>query len=347
MRNLPTAASSRTVRAPATTTKGAIIRRLAVALICTTTALFALAAEAALAAFPGRPGPIAYPKTLIRELGGGETFEDGGIYARRAARGQRPRQLTLSPVDGEPSFSANGRRLVFTSNSERSRMPGIFQVTNQGRQRRETRAIGSNPAFFPNGTRILFAGKDQSGYSHIYAARANGTRIRQLTSGANNDTEPAISPNGRRIAFVSDRDGGGTDIFAMRANGTGIRSLVAAPGNESGPDWAPGGGRIAYASTRGRGPSNVFLAATNGLWIRWLTRCLSSDCAAFSAPAFSPRGRRIAVLRSGTRSTAVIVIAGDRRRPPLATIDSGSIDEEGSGIVIGPPTWGPAVPGRR
>ena len=310
--------------------------------------LLVLGGGSALAAFPGRPGPIAYSKTLIRELGGGETFEDGGIYARRAARGRRPRQLTLSPVDREPSYSANGRRIVYVSDSERSGLlNGIFTVTNQGRRMRESRALGSGPSFFPSGTRILFAGKDEGGFSHIYAARVNGLGLTQLTSGPHNDTEPAISPNGRRIAFVSDRNGGGTDIFAMRANGTGIRSLVAAPGNESGPDWAPGGGRIAYASTRGRGPSNVFLAATNGLWIRWLTRCLPPNCAAFSAPAFSPRGRRIAVLRSGTRSTAVIVIAGDRRRPPLATIDSGSIDEEGSGIVIGAPTWGSAVPGRR
>lgn len=305
--------------------------------------LLALSAGPALAAFPGRPGPIAYPRTLIREMGGGESFEDGGIYARRAARGQRPRQLTVSPIDREPSYSANGRRLVYVSDSERSRMlNGIFQAAFTGRHRRETRALGSGPSFFPNGRRIVFAHEDESGYSHIYSARPNGTGIRQLTFGPYNDSEPAISPNGRRAVFVSDRNGDGGAIFAMRANGTRIRSLIAEPGTESGPDWAPGGRRIAFASTRGRGPSNIFLADVNGRWIRWLTRCLSpSGCAAFSDPAFSPRGRRIAVLRSTTRSSAVIVIRSNRRRPPLVTIDSGSVDEEGSGVVIGAPTWGP------
>ena len=178
---------------------------------------------------------------------------------------------------------------------------------------RESRALGSGPSFFPSGTRILFAGKDESGFSHIYAARVNGLGLTQLTSGPHNDTEPAISPNGRRIAFVSDRNGGGTDIFAMRANGTGIRSLVAAPGNESGPDWAPGGGRIAYASTRGRGPSNVFLAATNGLWIRWLTRCLSSHLRRVLGPrllAARPADRRAQIGDAQHRGDR------DRRRSP-------------------------------
>jgi len=141
-------------------------RRLAIALIVSTTAFLAIWADAALAAFPGRPGPIAYSKTIIRELGGGETFEDGGIYARRAVGKQRPRQLTVSPLDREPSYSANGRLLLYVSNSERSReLNGIFRATFQGRQRRETRALGSGPAFFPNGRRILFAHKDENGLS--------------------------------------------------------------------------------------------------------------------------------------------------------------------------------------
>lgn len=303
--------------------------------------LLMLGAGSAAAAFPGRPGPVAYSKTLIRELGGGETFEDGGIYARRAAPRQRPRQLTLRPIDREPSYSANGRRIVYVSDSERSGMlNGIFQVTDRGRQRRESRALGTGPSFFPSGRRILFAHEDESGYSHIYSARANGTGLRQLTSGPQNDREPAISPNGRRIAFVSDRDDGG--IFTMRANGNGVRALIAGPGTEGGPDYAPGGNRIAFSSSRGRGPSNVFVARANGRGVRRLTRCVSfPGCPAFSDPAFSPGGRRIAVLSSTARSSAVVVIRSDRRRPPLVTIDSGSVDEEGSGVVIGPPTWGP------
>lgn len=307
--------------------------------------LFALLllAGTALAAFPGRPGPIAYSKTVIEEPGGGEIFEDGGIYARRAARGQRPRQLTVSPIDREPSYSANGRRLVYVSDSERSReLNGIFQANFHGRQRRETRALGAGPAFFPNGRRILFAHKDESGHSHIYTSRPNGTGMRQITFGPNNDTEPAISPNGWRIAFVSDRDGDGNDIFTMRANGAGIRILIDGPGQEGGPDYAPGGNRIAFSSSRGRGSSNVFVARANGSRVRRLTRCVSfPGCPAFSDPAFSPRGGRVAVLRTTARSSAVVVVPSNRRRPPLVTIDSGSINEEGAGIVIGVPTWGP------
>lgn len=317
-------------------------RKLALALVCAVLTPLLVGVDSSSAAFPGRPGPIAYPKIEIREPEV-EIFEDGGIYARRAARGARPHQLTLSPVDGEPSFSANGRRLVYISSSERSReRNGIFLANIGGRRKTETRALGSGPAFFPNGRRILFAHKDESGFSHIYTARVNGTGIRQLTSGPFNDREPAISPNGRRIAFVSDRDGDGDDIFTMRANGNGIRILIDGPGQEGGPDYAPGGNRIVFSSSRGRGASNIFVARANGNAVRRLTRCVSfPGCPAYSQPAFSPHGRRVAVLTTTSRTSAVEVIRSDRRRPPLLTIDSGSIDEEGSGIVIGAPTWGP------
>ncbi len=314
-------------------------------MICSTTALLALCAEASLAAFPGRPGPIAYSKTIVRELGGGETLQDGGIYARDLGRRGGPRQLTVSPLDREPSYSANGRHLVFLSASGRPWLgsdDGLFEVNRQGRARREVRPGGGAPSFFPNGNRILFAEEDESGFSHIYSARANNTGLRQLTSGSHNDSEPAISPNGRRIAFVSDRDGDGSDIFTMRSNGTGVRLLIDGPGRESAPDYAPGGNRIAFSSSRGQGASNIFVARADGRQVRRLTRCASfPGCPAFSAPAFSPNGARIAVLRSTARSSAVVVIRADRRRPPLVRVDSGSTDGEGSGTTVGPPTWGP------
>lgn len=319
-------------------------RRLTLAMLCSTIVL-ALCAEASFAAFPGRPGPIAYSKTLVRDLGG-ETFEDGGIYARGAGPRQRPRQLTVSPLDRSPSYSANGRRIAFLSATARpwlGAVDGIFEVNREGRQRGEVRAGGSDPSFFPNGNRILFTDMDEQGYSHIYSVRTNNVGFHQLTSGPHNDSEPAISPNGRRIVFASDRDGdGGTDIFTMRANGTGIRVLIDGPGMESGPDYAPGGNRIAFASSRGQGASNVFVARANGRGVRRLTRCVSfPGCPAFSAPAFSPAGGRIVVLRSTDRASAIVVIRSDRRRPPLVTIDSGSIVGEGAGVTVGPPTWGP------
>jgi len=128
----------------------------------------------------------------------------------------------------------------------------------------------------------------------------------------------------------------------MGANGNGIRILIDGPGQEGAPDYAPGGNRIVFSSSRGRGASNIFVARANGNAVRRLTRCVSfPGCPTYSHPVFSPHGRRVAVLTTTSRTSAVEVLRSDRRRPPLLTIDSGSIDEEGSGIVIGPPTWGP------
>jgi Tol biopolymer transport system component len=310
--------------------------------------LLTLGAVPAEAAFPGKPGPIAYPKTSVQELGGGEIQESGGLYARGAGRRQVPRRLTAIPTDREPSYSANGRRIVFLSVTER---PGfmfnsIFEANREGAGRAEVKGGGSDPSFFPNGNRILFTDEDENGYSHIYSVRTINVGFHQLTFGRHNDTEPVISPNGRRIVFVSDRDrdgrGDGTDIFTMRVNGTRIRPLIDWPGREREPDYAPYGNRIVFSSNRGRGRSNIFVARANGRGVRRLTRCGSFPrCPAYSHPAFSPAGRRIAMLRSTTRSSAIDVIRSDRRRPLLNTIDSGSIEEEGFGTTVGAPTWGP------
>lgn len=316
------------------------------------TALLTLCAAPALAAFPGKPGPIAYSKTttVAASGGGGEVLQSGGLYVRGAGRGLSPRQLTADPNDREPSYTADGRRLAFMSQTTR---PGftfdaMFEIHSQGTRRFEVRGEGGNPSFFPNNNRILFTDKDTGGYSHIYSVRTMNVGVHQLTRGPFNDSEPAISPDGRRIVFVRERRNGGSDIYTARVNGTRVRPLIAGPRRESEPDYAPRGNRIVFSSNRGRGRSNIFVARANGRGVRPLTRCGSFPrCPAYSAPAFSPDGGRVVALRSTTRTSAIDVLRSDRRRPILATIDSGSIEEEGFGTTLGAPTWGPAVPGRR
>src|SRR2546430_6582738 len=70
----------------------------------------------------------------------------------------------------------------------------------------------ANPAISPDGSRVVFARewidqmKDQR-RSNLWVARTDGSRVRELTTGAWRDSAPVWAPDGTRIAFLSDRDG--------------------------------------------------------------------------------------------------------------------------------------------
>lgn len=306
--------------------------------------LLTLTAVPAEAAFPGKPGPIVYVKTSSEEGGPeGAVESTGGLYLDPPGRRRQPRQLTFNRTDSQPSFSPDGRRIVFFSIDAEG--AGIHVVNVDGSGRRKVTDGGSDPSFFPSGRAIVFSRSDGGG-SHIWSVRLDGTGLRRLTRGPHNDYDPVVSPNGRRIAFVSDRDRDGrrdrSDIFSMRPNGSRLRVLIDGPRSEEEPDYAPGGRRIAYVRGAVLG-SKILVARANGRGIRLLTPCRNRSrlgCVSHSHPSFSPNGRQIVVRMGGNRSSSIGVI-GSRRRGTGRSVDGGSTEAEGFGRRVSEPAWGP------
>ncbi|HZK15900.1 MAG TPA: hypothetical protein VFC52_04870 [Solirubrobacterales bacterium] len=304
-----------------------------------------LSAGTATAAFPGKPGPIVYVKTFVEEVGpDGELEPTSGLYVDPPGRRRRPRQLTFNRTDSEPSYSPDGRRIVFFSVGGEG--PGIYVVDGDGSGRRKVIDDGADPSFFPSGRSIVFSRSD-GGDSQIWSVRLDGTGLRQLTHGPYDDHDPVVSPNGRRIAFVSDRDPDGrrdrSDIFSMRANGSGLRVMIDGPRAEYQPDYAPGGRRVTYVL--GTGPrSNVLVARTSGRGIRVLNPCRRKRqgirCPSYSHPSFSPDGRQV-VFRSGGSRTSGIDVVNSRHRGTGRSVDSGGTEEEGLGSYVSEPSWAP------
>lgn len=304
----------------------------------------ALGAAPASAAFPGKPGPVVYVKTFVEELPpDGELEPNSGLYVDPPGRRRRPRQLTSNRTDGEPSYSPDGRRIVFFSVGGEG--PGIYVIDRDGSGKAKVTDGGSAPAFFPSGRAIVFS-RSEGGDSHIWSVRLDGTGLRQLTFGPYDDYDPVVSSDGRRIAFSSDRDPDGrrdrSDIFSMRPNGAGIRVTIDGPRSEFEPDWAPNGRRIAYVL--GTGPrSNVLVARADGRRKRVLNPCRRARqgirCPSYSSPAFSPSGRQV-VFRSGGSRTSAIDVVDARRRGTGRSVDSGGTEEEGFGSYVSEPSWG-------
>jgi Tol biopolymer transport system component len=303
-----------------------------------------LAGEAQ-AAFPGKPGPLVYPRISLNEAG-----DSGGLTLHGPRQRQKPHRLTSNPTDEAPSFSANGRLVAFSSIAGPAPGRHIYVVKADGTGLRRLTtgpSFDSNPSFSPTGKQLVFERDPGAGKSHLFAINLDGTGLRQLTNGNFNDSDPVYTPNGRRIVFVSDRDHDvktdRSDIFAMAPSGANQRVLIDGPYYEKEPDTSPSGKGIVFVSNRQPG-INIFVADANGRQVRQLTHnrrgCFSGSCNL--SPAWSPDGRHIAYLAVGRYSSDLEVMRADGSGEK--EFSDGGTEPEGFGTRVGAPSWGVGRP---
>jgi Tol biopolymer transport system component len=100
-----------------------------------------------------------------------------------------------------------------------------------------------NPEISPDGKQIIFTRtwvdkvKDQY-RSNLWIVDVDGSRVRELTSGARSDSLPVWSPDGKRVAFLSDRDGT-NQLHVMWLDTREIAQLTHLEQAPSGVKWSP------------------------------------------------------------------------------------------------------------
>jgi TolB protein len=177
------------------------------------------------------------------------------------------KQLTFGGENAEAYFSPDGRKLIFQSTRDGHECDQIYTMNVDGS---DVRMISTGAGrttcsyFFPSARRILYSsthlgGKEcpprpdfSKGYVwaiyptyDIFAARPDGSQLKQLTSTPGYDAEATISTNGKKIVFTSMRDGD-LDIYTMDANGKNVRRLTNELGYDGGPFWSYDGKQIVF-----------------------------------------------------------------------------------------------------
>lgn len=261
----------------------------------------------ALAAFPGANGRIAFTSAI-------ESVGDEDLWTMNPDGSAR---VNLTPGwtgnDGFPNWRADGRKLVFASNTERPSNPVVEAFGEPDLELYTMNADGSHvrqltfnevddddPAWSPDRKRVAFqrdvnpaVGPDNRDWD-IFSMKVAGGRPRNLTDNPAQDGSPNWSPDGRRIVFDSSRDAAaGTpeeniEIYTMRSDGSRVRRLTYSEGFEGQPNWSPDGRRISFQGYRDD-HLEIWTMRADGRHQRQVTR--GAD--AFGS-AWAPDGRLIA-----------------------------------------------------
>jgi Tol biopolymer transport system component len=151
----------------------------------------------------------------------------------------------LSASGAQAAFPGSNGAIAFTRLAVPADTTQVFLLPPGGAAFAPNPGQGDDPAWSPDGRRILFAlttGMTQN----LWVMNADGSGATQITHLDGTALDPTWSPDGRQVAFVHGADS--TDgIVIANADGSGTPTLLpgTAPDDDT-PAWSPDGKRIAF-----------------------------------------------------------------------------------------------------
>lgn len=205
------------------------------------------------------------------------------VIVSRDAAGAQP----SAGVVGQPSLSADGSRVAFTSGdqplvaADTNGTPDIYvadlrartlTLVSRGADGRQSPTAVGHPAISANGRAVAFDGDaaakvlasdDTDAQGDVYVAWTSTGAIGTASAGvgpAGDATLPTISGNGSRVAFLRGGNAWLRDL-ATRTT-TQVSDAAAATGATGRPAISADGARVAYATTTAPSTVMAFTAAT-------------------------------------------------------------------------------------
>ena len=177
--------------------------------------------------------------------------DKSSIFVQTLRTGNRFRVSSKPGINGAPSFSPDGRKLVVTLGGVDGNLDIHVLDINSRRTTRLTthRAIDTEGTWSPDGRWIYFT-SDRSGGPQVYRVPATGGTPERVTFEGSYNARPRLSPDGNRLATVFN-DRGNFRIAVMDLERKDVLVLSGGRQDES-PSFAPNSDILIYATRQGR-----------------------------------------------------------------------------------------------
>ncbi len=173
------------------------------------------------------------------------------IFVQTLRSGNRFKVSSKPGINGAPSFSPDGRKLVITLGGVDGNLDiHVLDINSREATRLTThRAIDTEGTWSPDGRYIYFT-SDRSGGPQVYRVRATGGTPERVTFEGSYNARPRLSPDGKRMAVVHN-DRGNFRIAVMDLERRDLLVLSTGRQDES-PSFAPNSDSLIYATRQGR-----------------------------------------------------------------------------------------------
>ncbi len=242
---------------------------------------------------------IAESKIYYVKIGGGNKE----IWAMDYDGANQHAVTHLGTISLSPRISPDNTRVAFSSLGRDGFQIRMFSlVLNRMVNFPAVGGTNLSPTWNPNGHEIAFS-SSRSGDPEIWAADANGSGSRRITSFRGPDVSPVFNPRtGAQLAWISGRTGL-PQLYIMDADGSAVQRLTDT-GYATSPSWSPNGQFITFAWDRKYGPGApggqdiyvIEVAPGPGGAHRWIQ--LTHDGGRCDFPSWSPDGRHIVYANS-------------------------------------------------
>jgi eukaryotic-like serine/threonine-protein kinase len=180
------------------------------------------------------PGQLVFSQRLRRQ-NLREVPLDGSGEVRLLAEG--------SSIDRQPTYSPDGRLILFSSN--RGGNLDLWTIDRENgalRQLTDDQAQDWDPAFTPDGKQILWS-SDRTGHLEIWIANADGSGARELTQDGSDAENPTQTPDGKWVVYWSG-DPVKHGIWRIHPDGSGGERVADA--DAVGTDVSPDGRYVLF-----------------------------------------------------------------------------------------------------
>jgi TolB protein len=213
---------------------------------------------------------------------------------------------TASSTPGKIAFvHGSGKIDIYVMNIDGSEIQNLTKNLHFD----ENPFYSGEPAWSPDGKNIVFTSK--TAFAQIYTMAADGSDLKQLTSGTTASYGPAWSPDGKHIAFISDRAGVLDDrgvaipmVYLMNSDGSDQRQLTNSRDFVDAVSWYPGTNLISVSVAYTRYGLKTYLMDIDGK--------IQSQFPSFvieGIPVWSPNGKQFVFTSTFRPDCSGIVIA--------------------------------------